>query len=181
MQQQKISMNPKLNLLNMISAGKTLLWVDDKLNSENKSIMEAAEKQGVTIVHAKSTQEGILRFDALGDIQHYPQSHLRIISNMTRMENENLNTNAGLEFAQILRRRKYIGPIVIFCGNTDRAKQALAKERLVTITNEYSVAKNYACFQQVHLQWAKSLENANGMTFLLFREAWIHSIRISNS
>jgi hypothetical protein len=147
-QKQKLSMK-NLNLLEMVSAGRILIWVDDKLNPENRAIMEAAERQGVSVLLAKSTTDALAKFDSLGDVKHYPQSHLRIISNMTRKEGEEYNTKAGLDFAQKIRKMQYVGPILIFCGNVDKAKQEMAQEHLVTITNETAVAQNYACFQQV--------------------------------
>lgn len=67
---------------------------------------------------------------------------------MTRKEGEEYNTKAGLDFAQKIRKMQYVGPILIFCGNVDKAKQEMAQEHLVTITNETAVAQNYACFQQ---------------------------------
>ena len=150
MKRPAISLNPELNILSILRAGKTLLWVDDNMNAENEFIVSMAVEQGISVLRATSTLEGLSKFEDLGEKKHYPQSHLRIISNMQRKEkNGEINTDAGLDFAQELRKRKYLGPILIFCGNIERSKQIMAKENLVTITNDQIEAIEYACFQQV--------------------------------
>ncbi len=102
-------MNPELKLLDLVRAVKTLLWVDDALSAENQMIVSMAEGLGVRVVLATSTAEALERFEELGETKHFPQSHLRIISDMTRVEDGGVNENAGLVFAQELRKRKYLG------------------------------------------------------------------------
>ena len=110
-QKQKIHMNPELKLLDLVQAVKTLLWVDDDLSPDNHMIVSMAEELGVRVVLATSSTEALERFEALGETKHFPQSHLRIISDMTRVEDGRVNETAGLDFAQELRKRKYLGAI----------------------------------------------------------------------
>ena len=161
MQKQKLAINPGLNLLGMVRAGKTLLWVDDKLSEENQCIAMMAQDLDVTIKRASTTAEAISTFEALGEAKFYPQSHLRIMSNMTRTESGETNPDAGLDLAKELRTRGYLGPILIFCGNYDRAKQVIAKAHLITITSDPTVAIEYACFQQV--RWNAVFEDCSGL------------------
>lgn len=135
----------------MVRAGKTLLWIDDKFSAENQFIVSMAEEQQVTVTRVSTTAEAMATFDALGEVKFYPQSHLRIISNMARTEMDQHVPDAGLVVAKELRKRGYLGPILIFCGNIDRAKQTMAKEHLISITDDITVAIEYACFQQVRL------------------------------
>ena len=146
---QKITINPLLNVLDIARAGKTLLWVDDKPNEENEFIASTAEEQGVTVIRATSTAEGLSKFDELGETKHFPQSNFRIMTNMRRVEGGQRNPNAGLEFAQQVRQKQYTGPILVFCGQYLEAKQALEKEHLVSITDDTAFAISYACFNQV--------------------------------
>ena len=154
-----LAMNPGLNLLNIVHAGKTLLWVDDNMSAENQFYATMAEEQGISVLRSNSTLDALSKFEGLGERKHYPQSHLRIISNMQRKENGTINANAGLEFAQALRKRQYLGPILIFCSNTERSKQMMAKEHLVTITNDPGEAIEYACFQKVMFECNRTLNN----------------------
>jgi CheY-like chemotaxis protein len=112
-QKQKIHMNPELRLLDLVRAVKTLLWVDDALSAENQIIVSMAEGLGVRVELATSTVEALERFEALGETKHFPQSHLRIISDMTRVEDGRVNEQAGLDFAQELRKRKYLGTAIL--------------------------------------------------------------------
>ncbi len=147
-------MNPNLDLLELVRAPRTLLWVDDNPSPENQFIISQAEEKGIRVLRETSTASALTRFASL-DVRHFPQSHLRVMSNMTRREDGSPNTSAGLMFAVEIRKLGYLGPIMIFCANVEVGKQKMAEQSLVSLTDDIMVAMSYAVFDEVRLHFSR--------------------------
>jgi hypothetical protein len=72
----------------------------------------------------------------------------------------------------------WAGPIMVFCGNVARSLLAMAEEHLVTITDDFVAAMEFACFQQVCGHIHDFASNNIAMT-LCDRRASERSIRTS--
>jgi O-acetyl-ADP-ribose deacetylase (regulator of RNase III) len=85
-----------------------ILWVDDR--PENNRYQTAILfKIGIEVVIAKSTSEALRLFQS--------QKFGWVISDMTRFENEQYNTNAGIELIKEIRKINKTIPIIIYTDN----------------------------------------------------------------
>jgi len=145
-----------------IRGRKVLVWIDDKRSDEIKEIMDKCERNGVTFVNLRSTDETKTFFsEAHGqalllkrDIDH-DIDQMRIITNMVRTnENGVKNIEAGIEVAKLLQNEfKYYKPILCYTGPmyVRENAQKIFNEKLmkVFVTAEHGDALEWARFLQI--------------------------------
>jgi len=140
-----------------IRGRKVLVWIDDKRSDEIKEIMDQCERNGVTFVNLRSTDETENFFSEAHGKSLLTRNidQMRIITNMVRTNEHGVkNIEAGIQVAKLLQTEfKYSKPILCYTGPMyvhDNAEKFL-KEKLmnVFVTAEHGDALEWARFQGV--------------------------------
>eukprot|EP00697_Spironema_sp_BW2_P005052 gnl/Spiro4/16822_TR9055_c0_g1_i1.p1 gnl/Spiro4/16822_TR9055_c0_g1~~gnl/Spiro4/16822_TR9055_c0_g1_i1.p1 ORF type:complete len:484 (+),score=108.66 gnl/Spiro4/16822_TR9055_c0_g1_i1:134-1453(+) len=128
---------------------RTLVWVDPNQNEWNNYLMaqidELKTERNLEVFRCNSTAEGLEAIARLNILNRLPETHFRIMSNNVREG----DYQAGLRFAREVRNRHISSPILVFCGDTRRAEQALADSCHVILTNDTAFARQFALFENV--------------------------------
>ena len=101
---------------------KVLFWVDD--NPEN-NFTEAVklESQGISCVFCTSTQDALNVIDTYRWLLYLQRADFRIVTDMVRLEREEMNYVAGIELMQILfEDYRYGFEVLVYCNDVTKAE-----------------------------------------------------------
>eukprot|EP00759_Apiculatamorpha_spiralis_P029038 PhF_6_TR31433/c0_g1_i1/m.46104 len=136
---------------------KVLLFCDSNDTPDNNNVIRLATESGVHVIRVWTTYDALQEFERLKPYCLLPESYMRVLTNLTRPENDDgtksttSNPNAGVNLVKQLRVLKYTGPIMLYCSNRPRAILALQGQEAHTLVNsDGRLAREYACFKPLH-------------------------------
>jgi len=100
-----------------------VFWVDD--NPENNyEYSRDLEMRGISVVFSTTTRQAVALIKIFRWLMYFPDSNLKIVTDMVRNEEGKVNYSAGLDLIEELCMKfKYSFHILCFCNDVKRAKE----------------------------------------------------------
>lgn len=127
-----------------------VFWVDDNPENNYKYATEL-EMKGVSVVFSTTTKQAVAIIKIFRWLIYFPDSQLKIVTDMVRLEDGKMNYTAGLDLIEELCMHfKYSFPILCFCSDTVKAEQNSKDRKLkgnFKITNSAKDLKEFLFFK----------------------------------
>ena len=129
----------KLKEICMPRAFNVVIWVDDEPHN-NYDIAKDLELRGISVVFSTTTKQAVALIKMFRWLMYFPNSKLKIVTDMVRKEELAMNYTAGLDLIEELCMKfKYSFPSMCFCGDEKKAKANSEARKLkgnFTISND---------------------------------------------
>ena len=107
-----------------------VFWVDDQPEN-NYKYARKLEMENISVVFSTTTKQAIAIINIFRWLIYFPDSNLKIVTDMVREENGKMNYNAGLDLIEELCMKfKYSFPILCFCSDAVKAKENSENRKL---------------------------------------------------